>query len=716
VTDEGLDLYGLVPSLYQLRDAAEPGTPLRRLLQVIQENLTALEADILQLYDDWFIETCANELIPLFAALLDVPLSPQPDVTAADPVAAAGFTDNRRRQVANALADRRRKGTLTALDAVASEATGWPSRTQELRHRVSITSSARHPEAAHSRLINLRDGDRLDRLGTPFSAESALADVRRVTSHRSRGESNPSSVAVVLWRLLVNGADRGEAYCLDDETRFSFDPLGRDVALAVDPQRRTPGTPPASDLDVPTPISRQALHRRLEDYYGSDRSLAIYVGDALVARDRIVAADLSDLHARVGHGQVAVDPVLGRFAFAARPELDRGVTVRYRHLQPAPLGGGSYLRSTTPRQDRVYRVASQGRERHRTVSGALRQWRADRDAGAAPVEAAPRATIEIMDDATYTEHLALRLRAGELLEIRAAPGRRPVLRPVDDDHDRPERLWVEGLTAPTEGPPARITFDGLTIAGHAVALRGSLGEVTFRHCTLVPTQWRGDRERHAAMSLDVQAMPCQVTIANSIVGRIVVASRETGCDPIPLTATDSVLDAAGGATAIEGADGRRAFVALDLQRVTVLGGATVDRVGLIQDCLLAGRLFCEHRQTGEVRYSWIPLLSRTPRRTGCQPDGAIEIVDPRLPPDQRQALREAEIRRITPVFDSIQLPRPGYATLSHGTPDELRRGAHDEGEVGAHHELWSGRRTTDLLIRLAEFTPAGLDCGPLFAT
>lgn len=714
---EGIDLYELLPSLYRLRDE-EAGGALKALLDVIQENLVALENDVARLYDDWFIATCRDEMIGYFADLLGVPLSAAPSTPARDQLASSSFVDARRKQVANALVDRRRKGTLTALDEVAADATGWTSRTQELRRSVSITQSARHPEPARGRLVAIDDADRLDRLGTPFSEDTVLADVRRVNSHRSRGGAQPDGVAIVLWRLLANGADRGEAYCVDDDTHFTFDPLGRDVALAVNPQPRRPGAPPAADLDVANPITRQMLRQRLEDYYGADRSLGIYVGPALIPRERLVVADLSDRRARVGHGRVAVDPVLGRFAFASRPSVEEGVSVRYRHLQPAPLGGGIYRRTSPARAEAVYQVASRGGKAHRKVSSAIRRWRSDREEDPTSRR---RATIEIFDDATYTEHLAIKLQAGEQLDILAAPGRRPVLRPVDEDYDRPERLWVDGIepspdrvVAPGDLPT--LTLDGITVAGHAVTLRGALGEVTFRHCTLLPGSRRGDESGAAPTSLDIEAMPCSVMVADSIVGRIVVGSPETGHDPIRLSATDAVLDGGDSGNAIEGTDRRDAYVTLNLDRVTVLGAASVHRVGLVQNCIFTGPVTCEHRQTGELRFSALPASSRTPRRTSCQPDGVIEQVDARLPVLERRTRQAAETRRVTPVFDSVRLGQPGYARLIDRTAGEIRRGADDEGEMGAHHDLWLSRRIGELLVRLAEFTPAGTDCGPVFAT
>ena len=51
-------LYALLPAIYRTRDA-ENGGPLQALLSVIAGQSAILEENILQLYDDQFIETCA---------------------------------------------------------------------------------------------------------------------------------------------------------------------------------------------------------------------------------------------------------------------------------------------------------------------------------------------------------------------------------------------------------------------------------------------------------------------------------------------------------------------------------------------------------------------------------------------------------------------------------------------------------------------------------
>ena len=71
-------LYELLPAIYRTRDAAQgqllgdaPGDgPLRQLLQVIAYQVAVIEEDIEQLYDNQFIETCADWVVPYIGDLI----------------------------------------------------------------------------------------------------------------------------------------------------------------------------------------------------------------------------------------------------------------------------------------------------------------------------------------------------------------------------------------------------------------------------------------------------------------------------------------------------------------------------------------------------------------------------------------------------------------------------------------------------------------------
>ena len=64
-------LYRLLPAIYRIRDADE-GEPLKALMQVIAEQMVAMEENLAQLYDDQFIETCAEWVVPYIGDLIGV--------------------------------------------------------------------------------------------------------------------------------------------------------------------------------------------------------------------------------------------------------------------------------------------------------------------------------------------------------------------------------------------------------------------------------------------------------------------------------------------------------------------------------------------------------------------------------------------------------------------------------------------------------------------
>jgi hypothetical protein len=749
------DLYDLLPAVHRLRDA-EQNYPLRALLRALQRQADDLGKDTTRLYENWFIETCEDRFVPYFAQLVGLDLGPA--LPSAGDVGGAGADATwRRRQVAYAIADRRRKGSLAVLEQLAADATDWPARAVELARLVLSTQSARFADVGERRLIDVGDADALEVLNSPLSSAAPLLDVRRVSSHRTRGTASPTGVAVWLWRLVAESVRRAPAADRGDDSRYAFDQLGRDVGLAVSPSARAAGRRPAMDLDVPTPITRAALELRLEDYYGPARSICVYCGADPVPRSQIVVADLGGWRHRTPPGRVSIDPERGRIAFPSRQPPEGGVSVTCSRLAVGAIGGGHYERLVPdPEADVVpYVVGGGGAGSHASIGEALSAWAGDKRKHAKQ----RKALIEIADDGVYEERFDIELAGGEELEIRAAQGCRPILVPVETRSNRPDHVRVSGpdtdarveaqepgdyaSSAPAGGygappsaaPPATrrshrstraptLTLDGIWVAGH-LELDGQLGTVTLSHCTLVPAVGlvHVDASLDArAPSLVVRAMPCAIAISSSVVGRIRVESPEVGVDPIPLSVEDSVLDASSlDDCAIEGADDRRAWALLTLKRVTVLGGAHVHELEVVEDSLITGALRCERRQTGSVRFSYLPHDSRTPRRTTCQPDDALAAVDHvaarrKLPNAERERLRAIEIARLVPDFDAVVFGEPAYARLASDAAAELTHGAQDEGELGAYHDLWQALRVADLRTRLSEFAPAGTDIDIRFAT
>jgi hypothetical protein len=72
--------------------------------------------------------------------------------------------------------------------------------------------------------------------------------------------------------------------------------------------------------------------------------------------------------------------------------------------------------------------------------------------------------------------------------------------------------------------------------------------------------------------------------------------------------------------------------------------------------------------------------------------------------------------RVEPEFNSTRYGTPTYCQLADTCAEEITRGADDESEVGAFHDLYQPQRADNLRARLEEFTPAGMDAGIINAT
>ncbi|WP_420227252.1 hypothetical protein [Pigmentiphaga litoralis] len=192
-------LYALLPAFHRVRDA-EQGEPLRTLLQVIETELERVESDIAGLYENWFIETCDEWVVPYIGDLLGVrPIRP---------IESAGVST--RAYVANTIAYRRRKGTAQVLEQLARDVTGWPAHVVESFKRLATTQHVNHVRVNPKATAGLRDAAAAEWAGGAFDPFSHTADMR---SAARGGRHAIAHVAVYLWRLRsypVGAADLGD--------------------------------------------------------------------------------------------------------------------------------------------------------------------------------------------------------------------------------------------------------------------------------------------------------------------------------------------------------------------------------------------------------------------------------------------------------------------------------------------------------------------------
>lgn len=360
-------LYELLPAVYRRRDA-EQGYPLQALLRVIAEQVNVVEDDIAQLYENWFIETCQDWVVPYIGDLSGYRLVHE----AGEPgevTMLAGKQLNQilipRREVANTIGFRRRKGTLALLELLANDVAGWPARAVEFYRRLGWTQPLNHQHPTRGRTVALRNGAALDRVDGPFDTLAHTVEVRRIAAPLSQGRYNIPSVGVLVWRLKPYSVTYTHAYCLEKMAPhcYTFSVLGNDTPLYNRPQPELEPTHIAGELNLPTPIRRRAFEQRViaggrivstqvsDAYYGPDKSLAIWVPDwpkkgakQPVPAQAIIPADLSQWHYRAPRNHVAVDPKLGRIVFPAGQLPKQGVWVSYQYAFSADIGGGEYDR------------------------------------------------------------------------------------------------------------------------------------------------------------------------------------------------------------------------------------------------------------------------------------------------------------------------------------------------------------------------------------
>lgn len=718
-------LYNLLPVVCRQRDL-EQGSPLQMLLRVIAEQVNLVEDDIGQLYENWFIETCADWVVPYIGDLIGYRPVRSAGEAADMPLGSLDKILTPRREVANSIGYRRRKGTLSLLNELSFATAGWPARAVEFNRYLGVSQNLQHHREARGHIVNLRDVRDLDLLGTAFDAVSHSLDVRSPNSPNSPGKYNLASVGLFLWRLRVYSATQTPAHCADDfgDHCYTFSILGNDVPLFTHAEPRSATNRTPDELDLPAPIRRRAFAERKdkewrasEKYYGADKSVAIWASgwagldsNVPIPREKVIPADLTDWQYRPKAGHVAVDPELGRIAFPPGQEPEGDVWTSHYYGLASEVGGGEYSRPSIVSAGRssIYFVGS-GQDFPKILD-AYKKWREEKP---------QHAVIEIDDSGLYEENLHIELAENQTLELRAADGARPIIRVADWRAARPGAITVTGA------PGSSFTLDGVLIAGRGIEIKGALDEFVLRHCTLVPG-WALHPDcmpRNAnEPSLVFASASTRVRIEHSILGPIHVMVNEDGTDPLPFHISDSILDSAkleGGALSASGRG--LAWAALTLQRSTVLGGIHAHTVVLAENTIFMGRVEVARRQLGCMRFCYVPHGSRTPRRYHCQPGLVEQAVyeqsrHDQLSDDELKALVRGERFRVEPAFLGTRYGTPNYCRLSDGCAPEIKAGADDRSELGVFHDLYQPQREANLRTRLEEFTPAGMDAGIIFAT
>lgn len=683
-------LYELLPAIYRIRDA-DQGYPLKVLLRVVEEQVDVVEEDIAQLYDNWFIETCQDWVVPYIGDLIGY----RPLHSGGSPGRSALVP---RREVANTIGFRRRKGTLGLLISLAFDASAWQIRVRELYKSLAFNQNLNHLNMDRGRTLNLREIASIQCLDGAFDDASYIYGLPG--QRPCERSCDLSGLGIFVWRLKSYSISDCQAFNVKEmgPQFYTFSPLGNDMPLF---QRPDPEST-SGEMGLPAPVSLRSFEAHKEDYYGQGKSLQIWrsarsPGGELeeVPLEDIQPASLRKWLYKPDKGKVAVDPEIGRIAFPL-VDLPSQVNVSYYYGFSDDMGGGEYERRLSqPPDSKIYRV---GRGAKESVKDALDEWKTDKEAGKAK-----DAVIEIMDSRVYIESIDIDLGEGESLQIRAADGARPVIHLPKWQPGRSESMTMRGDKGSV------LLINGLLITGMGISIDGDIARVVISHSTLVPG-WgmHPDCEprRCADSSLDLSIPKACICIDHSITGPIIVNIDESKNEPISLRVNDSIIDSmVPGRNAISSYTGQIAHAHLKVIDSTILGRLKVHSLeadnSIFYDIVKVAR-----RLIGCIRFCYVTPGSRTPKRFHCQPDIVSEGLS-----SQEKDMASARVR---PIFNSIRYGMPTYCQLSKCCAEEIKRGADDQSEMGAFHDLYQPQRENNLRERLKEYTPVGTDVNIIF--
>jgi hypothetical protein len=235
-------LYSRLPGHYRVYDA-ERGQPLLALMRVVGAQVANVRQDLDALWDNFFIETCDDWVVPYIGALVGANLLQQP------------VGQSNRLDVWNTVLWRRSKGTPQMLQALSTAVSGWPAGLAEFFLSLGWSQNLNHVRLDRALTPDLRDPSQLDLIGQADDPFAHAADFKPAQAVNSPPVPRGSlGLGVVEWgtpgRYQVNklgvfvrrlktfpvrgvmpaaAAPGGEAPA--KTSCFTFNPLFRNVQL-----------------------------------------------------------------------------------------------------------------------------------------------------------------------------------------------------------------------------------------------------------------------------------------------------------------------------------------------------------------------------------------------------------------------------------------------------------------------------------------------------
>ena len=667
-------LYELLPAVYRLRDArqAKEGEvpPLKAFISILAGELENLEENLDQLYDDQFIETCSEWVVPYIGELVgNRPLIQIPD---------AKFS--RRAEVANTIAYRRRKGTASIIEQLARDITGWDSNVVEYFELLITTQYLNHLRPHNLASASLKNWEQLEDLKSPFNQLARTVDVRSIS--KRRGKHNIPNIGVFLWRVSSYFLDEVHAYRVAGTNKYTFHPLGVDMPLYRQAVAEDEITHLARPENVSQPLTRRQLledHKAWVEQEPDDDYVPLYfavadeglekmqirVGDEVLKPEEWHVCNLSGDISGNWHNlpnetdKVFIDPELGRISFPdgfVPVPGDDNVRLSFNYGFGIHIGGGTYDRKTINTNTSSVQVLNVP-SIHGTIQAAI---------NALGIEGG---IIEIEDNATYKEGVTINPDAGAEIIIRARDGKRPAL--IGD-------ITISGDSN------TRVELNGLLIDGSVeVTAASQLSELKFSHVTIKP--------KITANQVIIASFNTRLVVDHSIVSGIRITE---GADArIENSIVDVINQDHVAYSGIEAGSGGNLYI----ENSTVVGQLFARQIVYASNCIFTSLVKASQTQKGCMRFSFFPSDSVTPGTYKCQPSFSGND-------------------SVRPVFSSSKYGQPDYLQLANSTPPEILYGAENGSEMGVYYQQYTAQKIANLRLRLDEYLRFGLEAGIFLAS
>ena len=722
-------LWEMIPPLYRHEDGiAELPGQLRALVEVMAQQATLLRQSQDRLWDDQYVDLCADWCLPYLADLVATRL-----LSEANP-------RGRRVDVAKTVYYRRRKGTPRILTELTSDIAQWEGVVVEQFRRLArqphLLDPDPQPRAGRSTgtlpggIADLRRASAAAQSGSPFDEFHYTPDVRR---HRGTdGLYGVPKLAFHLYRLGAYTVVNAQAQPGSNAKRFFVDPAERRSPLFAPRQLRLATTDwtqwrSPQPWELPAPLTCPLLNHA--EFLIDDELVSLVAGFT----PALPPATLQGFARLVGM-QIPSESRLKEtlHSLPNGQQLTGGApgNARYDEIRSRALVADCGRKRLIPRAIRVVTDFDDEIASHEIVAGNLSTWADppedkrlmidpelgrlhfrganpgnvhidfhygfsdDIGAGTYPRSGLPAPDFSIsggglitgaqLDGAARTEiqdnliYESLPDKTGiSDLALQVRNGVRPFLALHSN--------WVLNTGSNAD---ARLELDGLWIGGpHEIILRntqpkGSYAEVIIRRCTLDPGERSGGVVSTEPTALIIETHVDRLVIDRSITGPI----RVRGAGVVErIEIVDSIIQSVRPATT----------AALDLPA----SEAEIDRTTLLGDVNLLRLRASEILATGTV--------SVLNTQDGCFRFSAAGVGSTLPHPYESHKIEGAAA-----LFTSTRFLDPGFAQLSEAAPEFIRRGAESGSEIGAFSRIVNPIKLDDLGTKVEEYMPFGIV--PLF--